>query len=387
MLRSAATLVFAQSLWGAATAADVTLCGKTYSHQWLTKTAMPVKRSDMTATTVGEAIYLVGGCGMDQIWTPSPQYPGYTCGGGVSAAISNKVTSFHPLTNEHKTKADAPRGRYRHAAAAVGTKIYLFGGTNGSEAIVQHVDVFDTATSTWSTLPEAFLNATTDNAAFAHGGKIYIVGGYDAQWSAKTTTYIFDPSKAGLAAWTMGPEMQQGRGDFSALMVGDSAFAIGGFHDGNNFEAPLETIERLDVGAGATKWMVRKAMSTARGDKAVAAVNGALHVVGGEGKSTDGHSVPLQDVEVYHPDCNEWKEGGDIPSKRFRFTAASHDQSLYIFGGQGYLEGTYGTAASKYPLMSKVEEFSETVKETPLTSAAASSAAVCAALSLVASFA
>mmetsp|Transcript_34463 Transcript_34463/g.80008 ORF Transcript_34463/g.80008 Transcript_34463/m.80008 type:complete len:389 (+) Transcript_34463:73-1239(+) len=388
MIRSVTTaVVFAHGMWGVSSEGSVSLCGKTYSHTWNTKASMLAARSDMTATTVGDAIYLIGGCTMDQVWVTGP-YPSYACGGGLPSAISGKTTAYLPAGDEHRANLpDAPRARYRHAAAEVGGKIYLFGGTNGSEAIVQHVDVFDTATSTWSTLPEAFLNATTDNAAFAHGGKIYIVGGYDAQWSAKTTTYIFDPSKAGLAAWTMGPEMQQGRGDFSALMVGDSAFAIGGFHDGNNFEAPLETIERLDVGAGATKWMVRKAMSTARGDKAVAAVNGALHVVGGEGKSTDGHSVPLQDVEVYHPDCNEWKEGGDIPSKRFRFTAASHDQSLYIFGGQGYLEGTYGTAASKYPLMSKVEEFSETVKETPLTSAAASSAAVCAALSLVASFA
>jgi len=360
MLRSAATLVFAQSLWGAATAADVTLCGKTYSHQWLTKTAMPVKRSDMTATTVGEAIYLVGGCGMDQIWTPSPQYPGYTCGGGVSAAISNKVTSFHPLTNEHKTKADAPRGRYRHAAAAVGTKIYLFGGTSAAEAIVKEIDVYDTAANTWSTLSWNDTKATTDNAAFAHDGKIYVLGGYDENYVAQTSVRIFDPSVTGAAAFTDGPAMKQSRGDFSAIVVNDTALVVGGYHHGNDFKMPVASVERLDK--GATGWVVRKEMSVARGDKAVAALNGAMHVVGGETKNADGHSIPLSDVEVYHPDCNEWQAGGQIPSKRFRFTAAAYGTSLYIFGGQGYLDGTYGTAGSKYPLMDTVEEYSETVK-------------------------
>lgn len=89
-------------------------------------------------------------------------------------------------------------------------------------------------------------------------------------------------------------------------------------------------------------------------------MNGAMHVFGGETKNTDGHSLPLADVEVYHPDCNEWQAGGAIPSKRFRFTAASHGSSIYIFGGQGYLVGPYGKG-SKYPLMDTVEEFSQTV--------------------------
>ena len=39
-------------------------------------------------------------------------------------------------------------------------------------------------------------------------------------------------------------------------------------------------------------------MSVARGDKAVAVLNGKLHVVGGESKNQDGHSTPLMDVEV-----------------------------------------------------------------------------------------
>ena len=45
----------------------------TYSHEWMSKAAMPVKRSDMTATTVGDGIYIIGGCTNDQEYSTGAQ--------------------------------------------------------------------------------------------------------------------------------------------------------------------------------------------------------------------------------------------------------------------------------------------------------------------------
>ena len=56
-----------------------------------------------------------------------------------------------------------------------------------------------------------------------------------------------------------------------------------------------------------------------------------------------------------------WYPGGEIQSHRFRFVAASHGNSIYIFGGQGYLIGTQGAAGSKYPVYKMVEQYEETV--------------------------
>ena len=39
------------------------------------------------------------------------------------------------------------------------------------------VDVFDTLTSEWSTLTSDMPNVTSDLSAFAHDGKIYVLGG------------------------------------------------------------------------------------------------------------------------------------------------------------------------------------------------------------------
>ena len=51
-----------------------------------------------------------------------------------------------------------------NAAAAVGTDIYVFGGTDDTDGIVYHVDKFDTVSETWSTLTQTMVNAYRDVA-------------------------------------------------------------------------------------------------------------------------------------------------------------------------------------------------------------------------------
>jgi hypothetical protein len=339
-------------------AASFVVGDRKFEHVWHTKQSMPAKRSDMSATTVGDAIYLVGGCALDQAWVTDPPYSEYRCGGGTANSISASTVRYFPKTNKFDTSLpDAPRPRYRHAAAAVNKKVYLFGGTGAAGSIVNEVDVLDTVTGKWTTLTVRMPNATTDLSAFVHSGDIYTVGGYDAAWNALKATQIFTP---GAGTWLPGPQLVQGRGDAFAAALDGKAYVVGGFHHENNFASPVASMEMLDVGRGAA-WVTQKAMNVTRGDKAVAVLNNILHVVGGETKNAKGHSLPLRDVEAYDPIGNKWHFGGDIPSERFRFVAASHGSSIFIFGGQGYLVGQHGSEGSKYPLVDTVEEYSESV--------------------------
>jgi len=223
------------------------------------------------------------------------------------------------------------------------------------------VDVLDTATRKWSTLSQKMPGATTDLSAFAWAGKVYTTGGYTAQWQAETTTQIFDPK---LKSWQVGPSLKAGRGDAFAAVASGKAFVGGGFTHENEWKMPLSSMEMLNLDqSNAFVTEDVKDMEIARGDKAVAVLNGVLHVVGGETKDKAGQSVPLKDVEVYDPDSKVWAKGGDIPSHRFRFVAAAHGDSLFIFGGQGYLEpkGDYEKDGSKYPVMDTVEAYTETL--------------------------
>lgn len=75
--------------------------------------------------------------------------------------------------------------------------------------------------------------------------------------------------------------------------------------------------------------------------------------------------LPLTDVEVFNPLSKAWTKAGDIPTPRFRFTAASVGSDLFVFGGQGYLVGTANTVGSYYPVVDTVERFEETVTIVP----------------------
>jgi len=323
---------------------------KEFSHVWRAKRAMPAARSDLTATTVGDAIYLVGGCNNDQEWSAGAGM--YLCTG-----ITKDTLKYLPLTDSYESLPEAPRSRYRHAAAAVGSRVFVFGGSRIDDGVVEEVDVLDTQAGQWSTLAGLMPFATSDLSAFAHGGKIYTLGGYGRpDYNASAKMMIFDPATEG---WSEGPSLVQGRGDAAAALAGGRAYALGGFHHGD-WSFPMDHLETFDPAFPGDGWRVRRNMSVARGDKAVAVLHDLLHVVGGESKNAAGHSMPLMDVEVYEASTDRWYNGGSIPSHRFRFVAAAHGNSLFIFGGQGALSGSHGAAGSKYPVLDAVEEYDET---------------------------
>ena len=122
--------------------------------------------------------------------------------------------------------ANAPRSRYRHSAAVLGKKIFVVGGRDLNDDIVQAVDVLDTSTGTWETLPWTWTTPKSDNDAFTMNGYIYAVGGYYADYTVTRTTDILDPD----AGWTLGSahvsiaEMNEARGDFALVEGGDGLF-------------------------------------------------------------------------------------------------------------------------------------------------------------------
>jgi len=77
----------------------------------------------------------------------------------------------------------------------------------------------------------------------------------------------------------------------------------------------------------------------ARGDKAAAAVNGVVHVVGGEHNNECATlSTPVSDVEALRGHASAassfWQPVADIPEPRFRAAAAAIATDLFFFGGQ-----------------------------------------------------
>lgn len=84
--------------------------------RWEAVRPMAVERSDHTATWLNGKLYVAGGCAADQV--------------ASCAALTSVFEEFDPLRNEWRALPPLPRQRYRHAAAAVGSKLYLVGGVD-----------------------------------------------------------------------------------------------------------------------------------------------------------------------------------------------------------------------------------------------------------------
>lgn len=82
--------------------------------------------------------------------------------------------------------------RHRHAAAVIGSKIYVFGGLN-NEVISCSMYVLDTANSVWSEIDTKgeWPCARHSHALVANDSQIYMFGGYDGE-KALSDLYRFD---------------------------------------------------------------------------------------------------------------------------------------------------------------------------------------------------
>jgi len=123
------------------------------------------------------------------------------------------------------------------AAAAVGNKIYVMGGHDGSSCS-STCEVYDTTTNAWTSIA----NMTTKRAglaAAAVGSKIYVMGGYDGS-SYFNTCEVYDTT---TNAWTSISNMTTKRGNLAATAVGSKIYVIGGF-DGSS---RLNTCEVFDT--------------------------------------------------------------------------------------------------------------------------------------------
>lgn len=306
---------------------------------WHLRKPMPVARSDMTATTVGDQIIVAGGCDSSQVCPSTADF----C---YCTSITSKVHAYIPKDNKWEVLAPMPSARFRHGAAVVGNKLYIFGGRDLADNIILSVDVYDTKSKEWATLPNAWPQATSDLVGLAVGNTVYAIGGYGQDYSSLQTTYTLDVSTSmesqKFILSSLVSSMASERGDACGVADEDGKlYVYGGFTD-LNFCVPLGTMEVFDTKNPQAGWQSKAPLHSPRGDSACGFAHGVFHALGGEQKdNTTGcskYSVPIQDVESYDSETNSWQEESPLPDVRFRFAYASHENTFYLFGGQTELQ-------------------------------------------------
>jgi len=232
------------------------------TNQWTQKQAMPVGLYDLKAHTVGNKIYVFGG---------------YGDGGFI-----NSVMEFDPVNNQWAMKTPMPTYRYIFMSEEINGKVYVLGGQGTIDdgpwesgkawEYKSHVEIYDTATDTWSTGTSA-PTIIASGASCSINDDIYVMGGYTGS-SSESYTYVYDT---------------------------------------NN-----------DV------WTARSPASVARDGHACVSIGNNFYLMGG--RNSQG---TLDKLEIYSTEMDSWREVSFLPTARHWFSANPVASSIYIFGGVG----------------------------------------------------
>lgn len=163
--------------------------------------ASPSPRMGHTVTAVGNSTYLIGGRGgpseiLDDVWvlqSTGNTWSKVECCGDLFQpryCLDEIVWPLCPFSIFYGRSVSLCR--HRHAAAAVASKIYVFGGLS-NEGIYSCMNVLDTKNMQWSVLTASgeWPCARHSHSMVSYGTNLFMFGGHDGQRALKDF-YSFD---------------------------------------------------------------------------------------------------------------------------------------------------------------------------------------------------
>jgi N-acetylneuraminic acid mutarotase len=144
----------------------------TVPNPWSMGAAMPTQRYSPRVAVVGAKIYVIGGS--------NPSNP--------NAGLATTIEAYDSTANIWASVPKFPTDRFNISAAAIGTKIYVIGGTIPNGGSTNIVEELDTSTGTWASKAPLLENRSLVTPAVV-ATKLYVISGrIDSRISMDWTT-------------------------------------------------------------------------------------------------------------------------------------------------------------------------------------------------------
>ena len=150
------------------------------------------------------------------LWVKTPQPQNVTVDYDINNGVESVALSSTPLA--------AATGE--SSGAAVGTKIYLFGGKNINNTAINTIRIFDTDTETLTVSPITLPTAAAEIGCCAVGTKIYLFGGYASGSSYYNAIRVYDTETNTLT--TINTTLPNAVRGFGCASVGTKCYMFGG---------------------------------------------------------------------------------------------------------------------------------------------------------------
>lgn len=155
-----------------------------------------------------------------------------------------------PKTGKWTTLADAPRARDHVSAALVGDRLYLAGGRTSNakigkviETTIKEVDYYDFKTKKWTTIEQGIPTERAGNSNIGIGQYLVVMNGESGvQVPAHAEVEVLDTK---THTWTTLPKLNQGRHGTGVVFLDGKIYVQGG--SGNRGGGPeLNSMEVLE---------------------------------------------------------------------------------------------------------------------------------------------
>jgi len=294
------------------------------------------------AAAVGAFALTAGGRDAAMLVTVSPgAYSAVVSGvGGTSGTALVELYVVPPgavtlKEGEWSARANLLEPNSEMSVAELDGRIYIVGGYPATRVSVPTVQVYDTATDSWSLgapLPVA-LNHTVSAAV---NGRLYVIGGQPSAGGSGpwvNTVYEYDPARR---TWSTRAPMPTARGGGAGAVIDGKIYVAGGRPPrGNDFAV---------YDPAANSWRTLPDLPSQRNHVGAVALGGKFYVMGGRLES-GFESAMTAVVEVYDPVANQWSTRAPMPRPRGGLNAVVAHGYIHAFGG----EGTNDTPTGVFP--------------------------------------
>jgi len=273
--------------------------------KWTTKADMPTPRFALSTSVVDGKIYAISGRKAN------------------TGQFLTEVEEYDVATDTWTKKADIPTPRSEFSTSVVDGKIYAIGGWN-RENNRPVVEEYDPETDTWTKKADMPIMHVW-SATSALDGKIYAIGGVggNAMGLAEPTIMIVEEYNPATDTWVRKADMPTARSQLSASAVNGKIYAIGG-RDAQ--DTTLSAVEEYDPSTDT--WTKKADMPMPAFDHTASVVNGKIYVMGG-----GEPGAILSTIMKYDPATDTWTKEGDMPVPRTAMSASVVDGRIYVIGG------------------------------------------------------
>jgi hypothetical protein len=258
---------------------------------------------------------------------PAPHYdaPAVDLGGkelimgGLDRNRSSKtaVWSFDPATGMTTTAGVLARSAHGSAAAAIGGKVFVFGGSIATKAFAE-IQEFDPATRT-SKVVGRLPSARTDFTAVTDpsGPMTYLVGGWDGKQPATQILSTLDGTTFQPVAALPEPVV-----DPAVVLAGSTIWVFGGSWN----DVASASIQKIDI-VGGNAQVVGK-MSSPISNAMAFAIDGSVFLAGGKVDATRS-----SDVSHFDPATSTLTPVAKLPAGLSDSSVSVSGATAYLFGG------------------------------------------------------